>query len=246
MSAELSDVDEPGTGSTIDHQAVEGWRRDIAGRLSSVRDRLDRAGGRDVKLLAVSKGQPIEAVVGARELGIDEFGENYAQELAAKAGALADHRGHKGDAQAPHQPTWHFIGQLQRNKVRQVAHAVTVWQSVDRLRVATEIAKRAPQARAFAQVNLAEDQAKAGCSFEELPALVDGMHDLGLVVQGVMGVGTAADDEATAAGFRRLRSLADQLGLAECSMGMSGDLELAVGEGSTMVRVGTAIFGPRR
>ena len=219
----------------IDESLVEQLAAPLGERLSALRDRISAAGGDNVQLLPVSKAHPVEAVVAGQRHGLTTFGENYAQELAAKHSTLA------ADA-----PSFHFIGQLQRNKVRQIATAVTVWQSVDRIRVADEIAKRAPGAHAFAQVNLADDPGKAGCNFEDLPELVDHMQTIGLQVDGLMGVGTAADDAATAAGFRRLRTQADAMGLSECSMGMTADLELAIEEGSTMVRIGTALFGARQ
>lgn len=220
-----------------DPHDVDAWERTIAERLGALRDRIVGAGGSDVTLLAVSKGHPVEAVLGAQRLGLDTFGENYAQDLAAK-------HAHLLQVGAP-VPEWHFIGQLQSNKVRLISQAVAVWQSVDRAKVGTEIAKRAPGARVFAQVNLADDPNKAGCTFRELPALVDHLRGLGLSVEGLMGVGTHADDVATRAGFARLREAVDAHELRECSMGMTDDLELAIAEGSTMVRVGTALFGPR-
>ena len=220
---------------TIDASLVDQLAAPLGERLEAVRDRIRAAGGDKVQLLPVSKAHPVEAVIAGQRHGLTTFGENYAQELAAKHTALGDTA-----------PDFHFIGQLQRNKVRQIADAVALWQSVDRIRVADEIAKRAPGARAFAQVNLADDPGKAGCNFEDLPELVEHMQSIGLQVDGLMGVGTAADDEATAAGFRRLRTQADALGLADCSMGMTADLELAIREGSTMVRIGTALFGARQ
>ena len=209
----------------------------ISERIANVTRRIAEAGGSDaVQLLAVSKGHDQVAVRAAAHLGLTMLGENYAQELQAKAQALAD------DAISMN---WHFIGQLQTNKVRVVAEHVHTWQSVDRLKVAREIAKRAPGARAFAQVNLSPATNKAGCSFDELDELVATMGDLDLDVQGLMGVGSAGDDEETKRGFDALRHAVDRLGLQECSMGMTGDLELAVAAGSTMVRVGTDVFGPR-
>lgn len=220
---------------TIDEALIEQLAAPLGERLASVRERMRAAGGAAVTLLPVSKAHPVEAVVAGQRHGLTTFGENYAQELAGKHAALG--------AAAPE---FHFIGQLQRNKVRQIADAVGLWQSVDRIRVADEIAKRAPGARALAQVNLADDPGKAGCNFEDLPELVEHMQSIGLRVEGLMGVGTATDDQATAAGFRRLRNQADALGLVECSMGMTADLELAINEGSTMVRIGTALFGARQ
>lgn len=210
----------------------------IKSQLETVQARIDAAttGSQVVRLLPVSKGHDDLAVRAVASLGVGALGESYAQELKSKAELLA---AEGVDMQ------WHFIGQLQTNKVRLVGHAVHTWQSVDRVKVAREIAKRAPGARAYAQVNLSADPGKAGCGFDQLDDLVAEMRDLGLSVDGLMGVGTADDDVETARGFERLRSATDRLNLAECSMGMTADLELAIAAGSTMVRVGTDVFGPR-
>lgn len=220
----------------IDHADIERREQLLVERLAAVRNRMQRAGGEHVSLLAVSKGHPVEAAIAARRVGLMELGENYAQDLAAKAPVVADAAGGVG---------WHFIGQLQSNKVRMIAHHVHTWQSVDRLKVGREIAKRAPGARVFAQVNLSAESQKAGCSFADLDELVTELRALDLDVAGLMGVGAAADDRATAAGFAKLRASVDRLELAECSMGMTADLEIAISEGSTMVRVGSDLFGRR-
>jgi len=220
------------------HDEAEVARRHdgLVARLQAVRDRMAACGGSGVALLPVSKGHRVEAAIAARRMGLDQLGENYAQELAAKAPVVVGAAARVG---------WHFIGQLQSNKVRMIADDVHTWQSVDRLKVGKEIAKRAPGARIFAQVNLSEESQKAGCSFEDIDDLVRALRELDLDVAGLMGVGAAADQDATAAGFARLRAAVDRLDLIECSMGMTADLELAIREGSTMVRVGSDLFGPR-
>ncbi len=220
----------------IDESEVTRRQQLLAERLESVTARIAAAGGDGVALLAVSKGHPVEAAVAASRLGLSNLGENYAQELAAKAEILAGQGA---------EMSWHFIGQLQTNKVRQIAEHVAIWQSVDRPKVGREIAKRAPGARVFAQVNLSSQPQKAGCSFDEIDELVDLLRGLDLDVAGLMGVGSADNDVETAAGFARLRQACDRLELTECSMGMTADLELAIREGSTMVRIGTDLFGPR-
>ena len=187
-----------------------------------------------MRVLAVTKGHGVETVRAALRAGLVDVGENYAQELLAKADELGD------DA-----PRWHFIGQVQRNKVRQVAHLVHVWQSVDRIRLGEEIGKRSPGASVLVEVNLTDDPNRGGARPGLVPGLVDGLRDLGLQVGGLMAVGIPGAPDDIRAGFRRVRTLADDLGLPERSMGMSDDLELAVQEGSTMVRVGSALFGPR-
>jgi pyridoxal phosphate enzyme (YggS family) len=209
---------------------------DVVANLERVRDRIAHAGGdpEHVRILAVTKGHPPDAVRAALAAGLSDIGEDRAHELVAKAAELE-----------AEQPRWHFIGQLQRNKVRQIAHLVDVWQSVDRLRLGEEIAKRAPGASVLIEVNLTDDPDRGGTRPGLVPGLVEGLRDLGLQVDGLMAVGPQGAPEEVRGGFGRVRALADDLGLVERSLGMSDDLELAVQEGSTMVRVGTALFGGR-
>lgn len=211
---------------------------DLTRAAARVRDRIAGAGGdpATVRLLAVSKGHPPEALVAAVAAGLVDLGESRVQELDAKADALAE---------AGVTPRWHLIGRLQRNKVRQAAPHVHLWQSIDRLSLAAEVAARAPGAAVLVQVNLTGSDQQGGCPPARVPAVVAGCTDLGLDVRGLMAIGVLGPDDEVRSGFRTVRTLADRLGLAERSMGMSGDLEAAVAEGSTMVRVGTALFGPR-
>jgi pyridoxal phosphate enzyme (YggS family) len=210
----------------------------IAANVADVRRRIAAAGGTDVKLLAVTKGFGAPEVAAAMAAGVDGIGENYAQELLAKAATLRE--------TAPGEPVpWHFIGHVQRNKVRALAPEVQVWQSVDRAELAAELAKRAPGATVLVQVNASGEAQKAGCAFDEAPALVARCRDLGLSVQGLMAIGPAGPPEAAREPFERVVTLADELALPERSIGMTDDLEVAVEAGSTMVRVGRALFGPR-
>jgi pyridoxal phosphate enzyme (YggS family) len=206
----------------------------VSSRLAEVRRRIEAAGGdvEIVKIIAVTKGFGPEAVFAAEEAGLADLGENYAQELVAKAAAAEKVR-------------WHFVGRLQRNKVRELAPIVHLWQSVDREALGHEIAKRSPGARVLVQVNVSDEPQKGGCSWAEAPGLVERLRAGGLTVEGLMAVGPAGPPEAARPGFRRLARLAGELDLAELSIGMTGDLEVAVQEGATMVRVGTALFGPR-
>ncbi len=142
-------------------------------------------------------------------------------------------------------PAFHFIGRLQRNKVRGLAGIVACWQTVDRVALAAEIARRAPGAKVLVQLNLSGEPQKGGCDPVEAEPLVDQARALGLDVRGLMGIGPAGPPETARPGFRRLVALADRLGLPERSIGMSADLEVAVAEGSTQVRVGQDLFGPR-
>jgi hypothetical protein len=210
---------------------------EVADRLAAVQQRVADAAGRSgrppsaVRLVVVTKGVPPPVMQAVLDAGVTDLGENRAQELLAKAPDL-DTR-----------PTWHFIGRLQRNKVASLAPLVDLWQSVDRLELGQAIAGRAPGAAVLAEVNVADDPAKAGVAPEDAPALVDGLRSAGLSVDGLMTIPAAGRDPRAA--FATLAELADRLGLAEISMGMSDDYEVAVEEGATIVRVGRAIFGRR-
>jgi pyridoxal phosphate enzyme (YggS family) len=202
--------------------------------LARVRDRIAVAGGDEsVAVLAVTKGFGADAIEAALAAGCTAIGENYAQELLAKRDAIRH-------------AEVHFIGQLQTNKVRQIAGLVDVYETVDRDRLAREIAKRDPGARVLVQVDTSGEPGKGGCSPAELDSLVDAARGLGLRVAGLMTVGpTEGGPESARAGFREVRAAVDRLGLEVCSMGMTDDLEVAVEEGSTQIRVGTALFGRR-
>jgi len=216
---------------------------DIAARLTEVRRRITdaaRAAGRapeDVQLVAVSKEVAADAVIAALSAGQRDFGENRAQELLAKVDRL------EAAPIAGTAPVWHFIGRLQRNKVKAIAPSVALWHSVDRPELGTEIARHAPGAHVLVQVNVAGEDRKGGCPPGELTPLVELLRDLGLAVDGLMTVPPLVGDPRPH--FAALRELAVQLDMAVLSMGMSGDFEAAIGEGSTLVRVGRAVFGPR-
>jgi PLP dependent protein len=217
-------------------------RAELAAGLARVRSRIAdacAAVGRDrgeVTMIAVTKTYPAGDVLALVELGVTDVGENRDQEAAPKAAEVAA----TGAA-----VRWHFVGRLQRNKVRRIAPSVALWQSVDRLSLGAEIARRAPGAAVLVQVNLSGEATKGGCQPAELPELLDGLRAGGLDVQGLMTVGPLDVAERARPAFRELRRLADEHGLPERSMGMSDDLEVAVEEGTTMVRVGSALFGPR-
>jgi pyridoxal phosphate enzyme (YggS family) len=211
----------------------------IADRLHEVRARVDAAAhsaGREpdaVTLVVVSKEVGIDDVRAAIDAGARDLGENRVQDLVPKAEALG-----------ALEPRWHFIGRLQRNKVRAAAAVpVAIWESVDRAELAVEIGRRAPGAAVLVQVNVAGEAQKGGCAPNDTDALVDACRAHGCLVEGLMTVPPADGDPRPV--FARLRQMTDDLGLRVCSMGMSGDYEVAIGEGATMVRVGRAIFGPR-
>jgi pyridoxal phosphate enzyme (YggS family) len=212
---------------------------DVAARLSEVRARIERASpAHPVSIVAVTKAFGPDAWLAAAAAGLRDVGENYAQELVAKATdpsvspALRDLR-------------VHFIGRLQTNKVRVVAPLVALWQSVERESVAREIAKRAPGASVLVQVDVTGEPTKGGCVPGDAGQLVERCTRLGLAVEGLMAVGRTGPPEGARPGFSLLRSLCDALGLGTCSMGMTDDLDVAVEEGSTMVRIGSALFGQR-
>jgi pyridoxal phosphate enzyme (YggS family) len=213
---------------------------EVAGRLAEVRHRIEMAGadpGR-VRIVAVTKGFGPDAPMAAAAAGIRDVGENYAQELLGKARAA-------GEDVAGAGLRWHFIGAIQRNKVRSLAPVVSLWQGVDRLVEGEEIARRAPGASVLVQVEVAGRPDRPGLPPVDVPGVVGSLRALGLDVRGLMAVGVEGPPEGAREGFRTLARLAGQLGLAELSMGMTDDLEVAVEEGSTMVRVGRALFGPR-
>lgn len=208
----------------------------VASGVEAVRARIAAAGGTPdtVRIVAMVKGFPADAVRAAVAAGVADVGESYAQDLAAKAAELAD-----VDVR------WHFAGRLQTNKVRLLAPHVSLWHSVDRPEVGAEVARRAAGAHVLVQVNVSGEPQKGGCDPAAAPTLVAELRERGLAVDGLMAIGPLGPPEAARPGFRRLAGLADELGLGERSMGMSGDIEVAVEEGATIVRVGTGLFGPR-
>jgi pyridoxal phosphate enzyme (YggS family) len=217
----------------------------IAENLARVRDRVhsvERRAGRapgSTEIVAVSKKMPVEAIVAAHHAGQRVFGENYVQELVRKAADLRDLADLK----------FHFIGHLQTNKAKDVVRAGALVETVDSSRVAEALDRHVEGAplEVFIQVNVAGEAHKGGCSEAELPSLLSSVGACpGLRVRGLMVIPPACDDpEGSRIWFRRARTLADGARLADCSMGMSHDFEIAIEEGATLVRVGTAIFGPR-
>ena len=212
----------------------------VAAAVTDVRARIDAAAGRAgrdpsaVTLVAATKTVPTARIAEAVTAGVFDVGENRAQELLAKAPALA--------ALNP-APRWHFLGALQRNKVRALAPLVSCWQSIDRIALGDTVATHAPGARVFVEVNLAREPQKAGCPPDDAAALVDALRARGLVVAGLMAVPPVDDDPRP--WFARLRDLAGTVQAPELSMGMTDDFEIAVEEGATLVRVGRALFGQR-
>ena len=210
----------------------------LAERLAEVRGRIVGAGGDldSITICAVTKGHGPEVAAEAFAVGLRDLGESYAQELLAKVDVL-------GAADDP--PRWHFVGRLQRNKVKAIAAHVTLWHSIDRPELGATIARHAPGAAVLVQVATTGDEGKGGCPGAAVPRLVEGLRADGLDVRGLMTVGPTDPAQDPRPGFEAVRALADELALDEVSMGMSQDLELAVAAGATIVRPGTALFGDR-
>jgi len=217
---------------------------DIRANLGRVQEAVVRACARagrspdHVLLIAVSKTMDAERVRLAVEAGVAALGENRVQEAKEKIELLG------------HPVPWHLIGSLQSNKARDAARLFDWIHSVDRLELAQELSRRVSGERALnvlLQVNLGDEPQKGGVAPAECKRLSEAVATLpGLRVRGLMAIPPVAETaEATRPHFRRLRDLRDELGLEHCSMGMSADFEVAIEEGATMVRVGTAIFGHR-
>ncbi|MDH2198606.1 YggS family pyridoxal phosphate-dependent enzyme [Ectopseudomonas oleovorans] len=196
----------------------------------------------DIGLLAVSKTKPADAIREAHAAGVCDFGENYLQEALEKQTQLAD---------LP--LIWHFIGPIQSNKTRPIAEHFDWVHSVDRLKIAQRLSEQRPAhlpaLNICLQVNISGEDSKSGCSPEELTALARAVVALpNLRLRGLMAIPEPTDDVAAQhAAFARLRQLRDELALNldTLSMGMSHDLEAAIAEGATWVRIGTALFGAR-
>jgi len=208
-------------------------------RLAAIRRRIASAAPDPdrVTLLAVTKGFGPEAVQTALAAGLVAVGENYADELVAKAAALA---GGPGPA-----PVWHYLGAIQRNKVPRLAPVVACWQGLGRIEEGRAIARRRPGARVLVQVDVAGLPGRGGVPPAEVPDLVADLRTEELDVAGLMAVGPPGAPEDARPGFREVARLADALDLRIRSMGMTDDLEVALEEGSTMVRLGRALFGDR-
>ncbi|WP_122433115.1 YggS family pyridoxal phosphate-dependent enzyme [Pseudomonas viridiflava] len=220
----------------------------IAANISTLEQRIrtaSLAAQRDpasVGLLAVSKTKPSSALREAYAAGLRDFGENYLQEALGKQAELAD---------LP--LCWHFIGPIQSNKTRAIAENFAWVHSVDRLKIAQRLSEQRPEGleplNICIQVNVSGEASKSGCTPEDLPALAAAISALPhLRLRGLMAIPEPTEDQAEqAAAFAAVRTLQDQLDLPldTLSMGMSHDLEAAIAQGATWVRIGTALFGAR-
>jgi len=220
----------------------------LADNLSAISARITsaaQAAGREpasVQLLAVSKTKPASAIREIHAAGVADFGENYLQEALTKQQALGD---------LP--LIWHFIGPIQSNKTKAIAEHFDWVHSVDRLKIAQRLSEQRPAGLAplniCLQVNVSGEDSKSGCAPADLPALAKAVTALpNLRLRGLMAIPEPTDDRAAQeAAFAHLRELQESLGLSldTLSMGMSHDLEAAIAQGATWVRIGTALFGAR-
>lgn len=215
----------------------------LSSRLGQVRERIANACARahrapeSVRLLAVTKVFGPEVIREAWALGLRDFGENYVQEMERKAPAVADLAGAR----------FHLIGHLQNNKTKKAVELFTAIDSVDTPKLAARLNAEGKPMDVMIEVKLSDEDAKSGAAAEDLPQLV---HAIGacpnLRLAGFMTIPPWSEEaERSRAYFARLRELAGEFGIAELSMGMSNDLEIAIEEGATWVRVGTALFGRR-
>lgn len=205
----------------------------VAERLEHVRDAIAAVGRSDVKIIAVTKGFDRSAIDCAKRIGLADIGENYAQELEEKADAIDD---------ATHV---HFMGRIQRNKVRKIAAQVELWHSVARPEILIELAKRVDAPKALIQVRPIEDTTKDGVRPGELDEMLEVAKAHDVAILGLMTIGILGDAAATRDCFIELDKLAVHHGLPERSMGMSGDYRDALVAGATMLRLGSVLFGDR-
>ncbi|MBO6793498.1 MAG: YggS family pyridoxal phosphate-dependent enzyme [Balneolaceae bacterium] len=226
----------------------------IKGNLESIQNRINEAAMRanrdpkDIKLIAVSKTKPNEAILNALEAGQLHFGENRMQELQSKMDEIPNE-----------QAQWHMIGTMQSNKIKYIAHRVNWIHSVGKAKYLNEIDKRAGQSdhhvNVLIQINISDEDQKSGCDIRDLERILEQARQYEhITVKGLMGMARFTNNpEEVRSEFALLKSAFDShqylnggnIDLTELSMGMSNDFEVAIEEGATMVRIGSAIFGAR-
>ena len=215
----------------MDQSELNRRTREVRERLGRIRQQVSDAGGDPevVRIVAVTKGRDRLTAAAAVAAGLGELGENYAQELLEKAPGLDG-------------VSWHFIGNLQSNKVRRLAPHVAVWQSVDRPRLLGEIARHSPGAEVLIQVAAQPVPGRGGCDPATARRLIAAAKDLGLAPTGLMSMAIPGPPSEVRGQFRQVCSLADALDLPVRSMGTSSDLTLAVQEGANMLRLGRILL----
>jgi len=212
----------------------------VGARLGHVQDSLAAvAPGRNLKIIAVTKGRSLDLIKTAQSHGLCDLGENYAAELASKAAALA-----QPDSSEPERRPirWHFQGKLQSNKIKRLAAVVSVWQTVDNLKTAGILARRVPGASVFVELRTSPDPNRPGVVPAAVADCVAGCQALGLDVRGLMCVARPGSEQLAEADFSLAQKLCDSVGLKELSMGMSQDFSLAAKHGATMIRLGRILF----
>lgn len=212
-------------------------REEVIDRAGRLRERIAVLGGDRVEILAVTKGFGSWAIKLASECNFENVGESYAQELSGKWSELS--HAERADVNV------HFIGKMQTNKVRKVSSIVKVWQTVDRPSLINELSKRCPNASVMVQIKLVRNESQGGCQIAEASGLINMARSAGLDVAGLMAIGPQAEAATIRTAYKDIVALADEWGLKHRSIGMSNDLDIAIECGSTMVRIGTALFGDR-
>jgi PLP dependent protein len=235
-----------GSNTAVDHGLLDELTTRVGEQLKTLRDRIDsvRRADQSIEIIAVTKGFGAEAPLAAMRNGLTMLGENYADELVAKAKLVQLSE----DLAPGRSPRWTFQGRLQTNKINRLIPFVDVWQSVDTKDRLDALAKRQPAANVCIQVRLTEDLDRSGAEPAETAPLVEHARSIGLQVLGLMGVGPdpeLADSDASRRAFRMLNELCETVGVGWRSMGMSSDFEQAILEGATHIRIGTALFGDR-
>ncbi len=215
--------------------AVSSLASEVANRLEVVHGRVEAVGRRvdDVRIVAVTKGFGIDAVRASVSAGLVDIGENYGDELLAKA------------SRAPAECRWHYLGALQRRKIKHLAPVVSVWHSLDRPSALDEVSKVAPDSEVFLQVNVGRIAGRPGCEPADLDELYEESRRAQVRPIGLMAVAPPGSLDEARRCFRWLAERAYSLGLSELSMGMSDDFQVALEEGATVLRLGRALFGER-
>jgi len=219
------------SGASLDALAPPAPAEVVGERVDALRARIAAAGRdpRTIRIVAVTKGYRVDAVHAALAAGLTDIGENRAEELLAKAAVVAV-------------PCWHYLGAIQRRRVGRLAPVVGMWQTVARAAEGAAIAAHAPGAAVLVQVDPTATPGHNGCALDEVPAVVAALRALALDVRGLMLLAPRAPGDRVRATMRSVAEAASALGLGEVSMGMTDDLDEALAEGTTMVRIGRGLF----
>jgi uncharacterized pyridoxal phosphate-containing UPF0001 family protein len=214
----------------------------VRAQLDSVRDRIASVGGdlERIRIVAVTKSFGPAAVLAALDAGIVDVGENYGRELLTTARTVAS-----VPRPGTSPPRWHFLGSIQRREIPKLASVVAIYEGVDRVVEGEAIARHAPGATVYVEIDESGISGRGGVRAGEAAPLIESLRRLDLDVAGVMTIAPPGGGDAAGTAFALARRVADDNGLVECSMGMSEDLESAVVAGSTEVRIGRALFGGR-